>query len=146
MKRSIRRRFGRRGSAVVETAVMAPVTLAMLFGMMEAGYSFMIRQTVTNAAREGARTASLSGNTMTEVQSAVGDTMGAANLTGYTVTSNLSSLSPTDTDVWVQVSIPFSRASFSGGFFGGGSFNITSKVSMNREGVADSSGSQGQLP
>ena len=45
---------------------MAPLVVTAMFGMIEVGYCFMIRQTVTLASREGCRAAALPGGTMTE--------------------------------------------------------------------------------
>ena len=67
--------------------------------------------------------------------------MSMASLTGYTVTSNVSSLGPTDTQVWVKVSLPFDRASYTGMLMGGGTYSIGSTTTMRREGA--SSGPQG---
>lgn len=47
----------RRGAAIVEMAVVSPLLLTMVFGVIEFGNSFMVRQMLTNAAREGARVA-----------------------------------------------------------------------------------------
>ncbi len=49
--------WARRGAAIVEMAVVSPLLLTMIFGVIEFGNSFMIRQMLTNAAREGARVA-----------------------------------------------------------------------------------------
>ncbi len=138
----------RRGSAVVETAVMAPLLMAMMFGMTEMGSAFLIRQTMTNAAREGARTASLPGATLNDVKAAVANTMSGASLQegSYSVTSNISTLSSNDTEVWVEVTLPFNRATFTGGMFGGGSFNLHAKSAMRLEGAVTSSGGQGVIP
>ena len=140
MKTINRLKHARRGTAVVEAAVMAPLVVTAMFGMIEVGYSFMIRQTVTLASREGCRAAAMPGGTMADVNAAVDETMEGPGLTGYTVTSNLSELSGTDTDVWVKVSIPFNRASFTGSLLGGGSFAIASETHMRREGVDDNGG------
>lgn len=137
------RRFGRRGSAVVEAAVVAPLMITAMFGMMEAGYAFMVKQTVTLAAREGARAGVIPGGTMSDVQNAVDEAMGAANLSGYSTTSNINELGASDTDLTVTVSIPFSRASFTGSLLGGGSFQIASTTTMRREGLQDASQSGG---
>lgn len=136
----------RRGGAVVETAVVAPLFLGMMLGMTEFGSAFLIRQTVTNAAREGARVGALPGATMNDVNAAVNETMHAASLSGYTVQSNLSSLSSNDTDVWVKVKLPFHRATFTGSMFGGGTFNLEGKATMRLEGAAIDAGNQGVIP
>ena len=135
MKRTNQRRFIRRGSAVVEAAVVAPLMVTAMFGMMEAGYAFMIKQSVALAAREGARAGAMPGATIDEVRAAVESSMIGAHLSGYTTTSNLESLSSSDTDVTVTVSIPFSRVSFTGTLLGGGSFDINSTTTMRREGL-----------
>jgi len=58
--RSLRRRIqnaDRRGVAAVEMAVIAPIFLVLVFGIIEFGRYLMVGQLVTNAAREGARMA-----------------------------------------------------------------------------------------
>lgn len=136
----------RRGAAVVETAVVAPLLILGMLGMMEVGWAFMLRQTVTLAAREGARAGSLPGATLSDVQSAVDASMGAANLEGYTTESNIAGLGPTDLDITVTVSIPLDRATFTGSMIGGGSFNISSTTTMRREGVDSGEGAGGVDP
>jgi len=135
MKLLRRAKHKRRGAAVVETAVVAPVLILGMLGMMEVGWAFMVRQTVTLASREGARAAALPGGSMADVNTAVDAAMGAAGLVGYTTTSDIDTLLPTDTEVTVTVSIPLSRASYTAGLLGGGSFNIGSTTTMRREGV-----------
>lgn len=114
---------------------MAPLVVLAMLGMMEVGYSFMIRQTVTLASREGARAASLPGAVMADVNSAIDATMAGPSLSGYTVTSDLASLGPADAQVTVTVTLPFDRASFTGSLLGGGILNITSTTTMRREGI-----------
>jgi Flp pilus assembly protein TadG len=130
----------RRGSAVVETAVLAPLICMAMFGILELGQAYNVKQTVTLAAREGARAAALPGGTFADAQAAVDQAMAMANLTGYTTTSNINELGPTDTRVWVKVSIPFNRAMFTGTMLGGGSYNISSTTTMRREGVDETGG------
>lgn len=125
----------RRATAAVETAVVAPVLVVAMLGMMEVGYAFLVRQTVTMASREGARAAALPGGTLDDAESAVDAAMGAAGLEGYETESNVSGLSSTDTEVWVSVTIPLNRVSFTGTLLGGGSFDIGSTTTMRREGV-----------
>jgi TadE-like protein len=61
----------RRGTAAVEFAFVAPIVFVLVFGMIEFGRAIMVQQIITNAAREGARVAILSGTTTTSVTSAV---------------------------------------------------------------------------
>lgn len=136
----------RRGTTVVETAVMAPLIVTAMFGMLEVGHAFMVKQTVTLAAREGARAGSLPGGDMADVQAAADASMAAASLSGYTVTSNIESLGSSDTQVWVQVSIPLDRATFTGSLLGGGSFTVASRTTMRREGIDDTNPGGGIIP
>lgn len=145
MKRAMKSKFIRGGSAVVETAVVAPLLVTCMFGILEMGQAYNVKQTVTLAAREGCRAAVLPGGTMTDAQAAATQSMSMGNLTGYTVTSNISSLGVNDTQVWVKVSIPFSRATFTGSLLGGGSYTIASTTTMRREGV-HANGGQGIAP
>ena len=131
-------RAGRRGAAIVETAVVAPLLVLAMFGMIEVGYAFMIKQTVTLASREGARSGALPGATEADVTSAVSAAMTAAHLSGYTLTSNIGTLGPTDVEIWVQVSLPLNRATFTGTMLGGGSFDIVGRTTMRREGIDSS--------
>jgi hypothetical protein len=60
----------RRGSTLVEFALIVPVLLAMLLGIIEFGWLAKNHLVLANAAREGARAASL-GKTTTEIQDRV---------------------------------------------------------------------------
>ena len=60
MRRSaVHRSQRRRGAAVVEMALIVPWVFLFIFGMIEVSRAIMVQQTVVNAAREGARAASL---------------------------------------------------------------------------------------
>src|SRR5438270_922264 len=55
----------RRGSVVVEFAVLLPVLLTLMLGMFELSRAVLVKQTLTAAARKGVRTGILTlyGNT-----------------------------------------------------------------------------------
>ena len=57
--RTKRRRSQRRGAAVVEFAVAAPLLVVMVFGMVEASRLYEMQNQLLNAAREGARLAAM---------------------------------------------------------------------------------------
>ena len=57
--RSRRRLRSQRGQSSLEMALMLPVLLILLFGLIMAGFTFYAFIQVTNAAREGARAGSL---------------------------------------------------------------------------------------
>lgn len=80
----------RRGVSAVEFALVTPLFLALVLGIVEFGRAMMVGQLVTNAAREGARMAILSGSSNAQVEAAVTDnlqrTLGIAeNATGVLV-------------------------------------------------------------
>ena len=56
-----RTRFGERGAALVEAAFVTPVFFALIFGIFEFGLLFRNNLTTNNAAQQGARAASVSG-------------------------------------------------------------------------------------
>jgi Flp pilus assembly protein TadG len=58
-KRCMRRKQARRGAAVVEFAVIAPVLLALLTGYVEGGRLCSVWNLLSTAAREGARLAAM---------------------------------------------------------------------------------------
>ena len=65
--KTIMRRWRRRedGQAIVEFALVAPIFLLLVLGVVEFGRAFNVYQTVTDAAREGARTAVIANPTFT---------------------------------------------------------------------------------
>ena len=65
------RKRGRRGLAAVETALVAPLLLLMLVGIMEYGLIFLRAQQITHAARHGARVGARADATNGEIESAV---------------------------------------------------------------------------
>ena len=128
-----------RAAAVVEFAVVLPLLLTILFGIIEYGYIFMVRQTVQHAAREGCRLAVLqtSVDPYANVESRIDQVMGSANLSGYSVSmSHATTTSPLET---VTVSIPYSTVSLLGGFFGNPDYDLTGSCSMRKEGMASGS-------
>ena len=68
MLRPARHRQPRRGAAVVEMAVITPVLLMFIFGMIEFGRFIMIGQLSVNATREGDRYAVQADTTPTQVK------------------------------------------------------------------------------
>jgi len=53
------RRFRRRGTEIVEAAIVLPLLLMLVLGAIEYGWLFLNAQQITNAARHGARIAIL---------------------------------------------------------------------------------------
>jgi Flp pilus assembly protein TadG len=68
MRRRIR---NERGAALLETAITLPIILLISVGIFEFGRAYQTWQVLTNAAREGARVAVLSGTTDDQVRNVV---------------------------------------------------------------------------
>ncbi len=123
-----------RAAAVVEFAVVLPLLLTILFGIIEYGWIFMVRQTLQQAAREGARLGILQTSVPGDVHARVDEVMGAAGLAGHTTnyTEAIPGTNPTET---VVVAIPYASVSLLGDFFGGRSGDLTGTCSMRKEGL-----------
>ena len=132
-----RRRTIRRGAAVVETAVVAPLLLTMMFGVMEFGWVFMVQQSLTNAVREACRTGALPGATDNDItQRFVGAMQGA----GVQVTTQMVTITHAtqgDPILTVRASMPYSQVSLLGTvpWWSNEGKNIGAVCSMRKEGV-----------
>ncbi|MGH8867316.1 MAG: TadE/TadG family type IV pilus assembly protein [Actinomycetes bacterium] len=122
------------GAAAVEFALILPILLLLVFGIIDFGRALNAQITVTQAAREGARLAAL-GRPTSEVTTRVTD---AAQLNGVTATSTVcpTTTTPTSTAT-VTANYPFTYitpvGAIAGLFSGGGgygSFTLTGKGVM----------------
>lgn len=132
-----RPRVGRRAraAAIVEFAVVLPLLLTILFGIIEYGWVFMVRQTLQSAAREGCRLAVLqtSVEPYANVTSRVQQSMAPTGLTTYQITmTHATAGNPVET---IEVSVPYDDVSLMGGFFGTHSYNLAGTCSMRKEGI-----------
>ena len=129
-----RRSRKRRGAAVVEFAVVSPVLILLIFGILEFGRLAMVQQVLTNASREGARRAILEQTTSSEIQSVVNDYLTTASISGATVTVSPSSLNSAGfgDPVTVRVSVPFEQVSWIPPWFLGGQ-TLTAETLMRAE-------------
>ena len=69
-----------RGSQLIEFALVLPLLLLVVLGIMDFGLLFQRYEAVTNAAREGARIAVLQGYTAPDVEERVKQYLGDAGL------------------------------------------------------------------
>ena len=98
---------------MVEFAVILPVFILLIFGMMEYGRMIMVQQMIVNAAREGARHATLDGATSTSViarTNAYLDNAGVTNAS-IVVTPNPDT-AVSGTPISVDVSIAYTEVSW----------------------------------
>jgi Flp pilus assembly protein TadG len=71
-----------RGAELLEFAFVVPVLMLVLAGILDMGFLFKNYEVVTNAAREGARMASLPGWVESDVKARVHDYLNAGGLNG----------------------------------------------------------------
>ena len=130
-------RRNRLGAATVEFAIVAPVFVMLVFGMIEYGRMVMVQQIITNASREGARKAVLDGSTATDVQNTVMSYMSGGGITiasgNVTVTPNPPSGAASGDPVTVTVALPFTQVSWLPSPMFLGSRSMTSTTVMRRE-------------
>jgi hypothetical protein len=116
-------RLGRSGQALAETAVIMPVLLLMIVGIIEMASAWRTYQVVTNAAREGARVALLPSADFGQVEDRVRQSVEAGGLGWDNVTLTAECLdaagafiqavcaeSATGTEARIRVEFPYTFA------------------------------------
>jgi len=123
-----------RAAAAVEFAVVCPVLVLILFGIVEFGWMFMVRLTMGNAAREGCRVAVLQTTEYSDVVARISDIMEPTGITDYTVEKTDATVSnPMEV---IRITLPYSSASILGGFFSDLVTDLVVTCSMRKEGMA----------
>jgi Flp pilus assembly protein TadG len=129
---SRRRRGGDRGAAAVEFAIVFPVLMLIVFGIIDFGRALNDQITLTQAAREGARLEALGeSNVAQSTQSAAG---GLSPVT-VTITSTCPAGAGPTANAVVNVSYSFSFVtplSAIAGLFGGG---LSGPLTLSAQGV-----------
>jgi Flp pilus assembly protein TadG len=78
----------RRGAAVVEFAILLPLLLAVVLGLVEFGRAMMVQQTLVATSREACRVAVLAGTSKTDVIDRATASLGAAGISTFTISMN----------------------------------------------------------
>ena len=76
----------KRGTLLVEAAIMIPLVLMLTFVLIEGGWLMLKAEQIENAARQGARKAALSGSTTGDVDNVISTIMTSAGLPSYVKT------------------------------------------------------------
>ncbi|MFV0445509.1 MAG: TadE/TadG family type IV pilus assembly protein [Planctomycetaceae bacterium] len=140
-------RLDRRAAAVVEMALVLPVFLLIVLGIVEFGRAMMVGQLLTNGARHGARRAIIEGSTNTGVENEITDFLTTTlNVPASALTividvepgpsnpdpaDNLAVAQPKDL-VKVTVTVPFDQVAYIAGNFLGGTM-LRGQCSMRHE-------------
>jgi Flp pilus assembly protein TadG len=111
-----------RGTSVVEMAIVLPLLLTLVFAIGEFGLMFTQWQTLTNAAREGARTGVVfrgtacdAGTVTTEISDAVDTYMVNTGVaTASITTTSTGACTGSGTQLVVTAQVPYSFAALPG--------------------------------
>lgn len=130
-----RARHNRRGAAVAEFAIVAPVFFLMVVGFLEFGRALMVQQVLINASRVGARQAITTSATTAEVESAVESYTAGLAVPGVdvTVSPNPTTAAP-GTTISVTTSVAFSDVSWMSSPWFLGDKTLTASSQMRKEG------------
>jgi TadE-like protein len=126
-----RRSSVRRGTAIVEMAIVLPLLILLLLGIIEFGYMMYVQHNLVNAAAQGARTGILPGATVSLMIERTRETLDESGFSGLDVEIDASMAEAPDTAVNATVKVPYANASIFGGFLPE-SFTLGSSCTMYR--------------
>jgi Flp pilus assembly protein TadG len=120
----------RNGQSLVEFALVLPIFLLIVLGIVEFGRLWETVNVLTSAAREGVRVAAVTGPDGSQVQSAAQNLLSAANITGATI-----SISGPSGANEVSVTVQMTYVPITGSFIPGiGSLSLSRTSTMRWEG------------
>ncbi len=96
----------RRGTAVVQMALVLPILVTFIFASIEFGRMNIIRHVAANASYEGCRNVVVPGATAAEAQTVANQIMSSIGVKNVTVTVTPNPLLETTGKVTVQVDVP----------------------------------------
>lgn len=132
------RRRSERGAAAVEFALVVPLLLLLMLGIVEFGRAFFIQSTLSGAAREGVRIMALSTNPASAQADAKAATIAAApglGLTSGQITVTPSPSCPTTGTAEIKATVTVTyQFAFMTDLVGGAPINLTGKGVMRCNG------------
>lgn len=136
MKRGVRRHT-RKGTAVVEFALVAPLFFLLVFGIIEFGRLIMVQQIVTNTAREAARMAIIDGANLTSIKNTLETDLDDMSVPNATVTLiELADSGGLGERIEAVVTVNLGEVSWlPGSYVGFDAFTITSNCTMRKESI-----------
>ncbi len=135
MNKSFRNRRKRRGAATVEFALIVPVMLTFTFGLIEMSRISMIKESVVQASREGARVGIRPTASIADVETRIYEELAIMGIVGADIEitpTTLSDATPGE-DITVRISIPISDISLVPAFFSFEGIDIIAETTMRRE-------------
>lgn len=127
-----------KGAATVEAAVVFPLLLVLVFGVIEYGWMFLKAHQITNAARRGCRVAIRPSATTDDVEAVVAGLMTSAGITGETVTTIPTDITLENVGVGgtveVEITVPWVNMAIINFSFLPKPINLRASVTMAKEG------------
>jgi Flp pilus assembly protein TadG len=119
-----------KGQSLVEFALVLPILILLLFGMIEFGRLWETMNVMTSAAREGARVAATTTPDVNQVNNTVTNVLNAANINNPNIT-----VTGPDANQNVIVTVQINYIPISGAIVPGiTNFNLTRTSTMRWEG------------
>ncbi|MFO0891496.1 MAG: TadE/TadG family type IV pilus assembly protein [Isosphaeraceae bacterium] len=133
-----RKTAARRGASAVEMALVAPVFLTLVLGIIESSRLGMVAQLLSTAAREGCRVAVIQNSTQADVQNRVEAVLGGSGISVGTVTPTCTGATswtsaPAGTPITVSLSVPYSAVSWLPVPYFLKTANVSSSATMSSE-------------
>jgi len=116
MARMMRRR-ARSGTTIVESAVMVPVLMMVIFGSLEFGSVFYMRHTMMHAAREATRTLAVEDGTVAQAEQVARDLLPDSEGLVFVITATAPPQGAANGEARVEIALPAHQAAM-GDFFG----------------------------
>ncbi|HSQ91646.1 MAG TPA: TadE/TadG family type IV pilus assembly protein [Nitrospiraceae bacterium] len=124
------------GASAVEFALLLPVLMMILFGIIEFGMALYRQAILTNASREGARLGivqSIPAITTGQIDAAIDNYLTAAGVAPGNVARNIVSGGVTGTPVQVTLTLPYTYAVLPGLTSIAPTINLTAQTVMRHE-------------
>ena len=108
----------RRGAALVEFAMVAPLLFLLVMGSVEFARAFMANNLIANAARCGGRAGAIPGTSNADITASIDQSLGGVGISGYSVSVTING-KPVDAkaalqgdSVEVNVSVPYAAVTW----------------------------------
>lgn len=119
-----------KGQSLVEFALILPLFIVVLFGIMEFGRLWEMTNLITSASREGARVAAIAGTSQSQAINAAQNVLSAANINDATI-----SISGPNSSNEVSVTVSINYEPITGSIIPGlNDFSLTRSTIMRWEG------------
>ena len=133
MKKKLKLKRSTEGQSLVEFALVLPILIALILGMIEFGWILNGKITLTSAAREGARAAIVCesiGDAQTKAEAAVANSVGASSLSDVDTKVPTFNIGTENRNAIVTVTANIKPII---GLFVGSEVNLTAKAEMRIE-------------